>query len=168
MLAGDPQRKSASCLESVPIFKNLIHRELAEISAITTENICPKGQSIYRAGDAKEKLFVIHTGLVIRLVGPGGFIGELALFSARQSADYAIALENTVMCLVEGRRLKDLMQSHASIAFKIMEELSIRLEVVESRRKSNRRYQPPIRRTACSTIFAIGIERKSKNLLEGF
>ncbi|NLL34170.1 MAG: Crp/Fnr family transcriptional regulator, partial [Clostridiales bacterium] len=70
---------------------------------------------------------------VLRLVEPGEFFGELSLFSSVPLTDYAQALEETTMCIVQGERLKELMGKYPSIAFKVMDVLSRRLEKAENR-----------------------------------
>ena len=65
------------------------------------------------------------------MVGPGEFMGELSLFSSLPMTDNGEALERCTMCLIEGAKLKELMKKYPSIAFKIMEELSQRLEKAE-------------------------------------
>jgi CRP/FNR family transcriptional regulator len=134
-----------NCIEIVPIFSNLSIAEVREVASITRARTYEKGQAIYHAGDHKEKLYVVHTGKVkiyrlsqagkeqvIRLVGPGQFFGELALFSPQASAEYALALQQSTMCVIEGPALKTLMTTHPSIGLKVMEELSRRLDQAES------------------------------------
>lgn len=134
-----------SCIHSVPIFSNLTPDETEEIANITSARTYEKGETVYKAGDKGGTLFVLHTGKVkiyrltadgkeqvIRVVGPGEFIGELSLFSSLPLTDHAQVTETSVMCVVEGDKLKELMTKYTSIAFKVMEELSKRLEAVES------------------------------------
>ncbi|HHW12713.1 MAG TPA: Crp/Fnr family transcriptional regulator [Firmicutes bacterium] len=134
----------ASCIERVPIFNSLSEEERREIAAITTARTFKKGDLVYMAGDQAGKLYVLHSGRVkisrinangkeqvIRVVGPGGFMGELSLFSSLPMTDNGEALEDCTMCLIEGAKLKELMKKYPSIAFKIMEELSRRLEWAE-------------------------------------
>ena len=101
---------------------------------------------IYRAGDKGGRLFVLYTGSVklfrltedgkeqvLRLVKPGEFIGELSLFSSLPLTDNAQVLEPATMCILQGDELKKLMAKYPSIAFKVMDELSRRLEEAENR-----------------------------------
>ncbi len=67
------------------------------------------------------------------MVEPGEFIGELSLFSSLPLTDNAQALETTTMCVIQGQRLKELMAKYPTIAFKVMDELSRRLEKAENR-----------------------------------
>ena len=136
----------AFCIELVPIFSSLSSDEKKEIAEITTSRSFEKGETVYRAGDTGGILFVIHTGRVklfrlnaggkeqvIRLAGPGEFIGELSLFSSLPLTDNAVATEKTSMCILQGERLKELIAKYPSIAFKVLDELSLRLEKAENR-----------------------------------
>jgi CRP-like cAMP-binding protein len=135
-----------NCIEHVPIFSSLNHEEKMEIAEIASSRSFEKGEMIYRAGDKGGTLFVLHTGKVklfrlnasgkeqvLRLVGPGEFMGELSLFSSLPLTDNAQTLAKTIMCVLQGQRLKELMAKYPSIAFKVMDELSRRLEKAENR-----------------------------------
>lgn len=134
-----------SCIGIVPIFSGLTPDEKDEIAAITSEKQYAKGETIYLAGNEGKKLFVIHSGRVkisrispggksqvLRVLGPGDFMGELTLLSDAPLSDYAEAVEPCTMCMVEGQRLKTLMGIYPSIALKVMQVLSSRLEKAET------------------------------------
>jgi len=116
-----------------------------EIAAITSEKSYGKGETIYHAGREGKKLFVIHAGhvkisrispngksQVLRVLGPGDFMGELTLLSDAPLSDYAEAVEPCTMCMIEGQKLKALMGIYPSIALKVMQVLSSRLEKAET------------------------------------
>ncbi|WP_353096161.1 Crp/Fnr family transcriptional regulator [Tissierella praeacuta] len=139
------KREGKNCIEIVPIFSSLSYEEMMEVARITREKIFEKGEMIYLAGDKGEKLYVIHSGKVkitrftdtgkeqvIRVLGPGDFMGELSLFSPLPLTDNGEALLKTVACIIDGKKLKALMRRYPTIAFKIMEELSQRLEKAEN------------------------------------
>ena len=138
------ERDGKNCIEIVPIFSNLTYEEMMEVARITIDKTYEKGEMIYMSGDKGEKLYVIHTGRVkitritssgkeqvIRVLGPGEFMGELSLFSPIPLTDNSEALSKTVVCMIDGEKLKNLMMKHPAIAFKVMEELSKRLEKAE-------------------------------------
>lgn len=139
------EREDQNCIELVPIFSNLTKEEMFEIAMITMEKHMDKGEAIYLAGDRHDSLYVIHQGRVkitrtsesgkeqiLRILGPGEFMGELTLFSKELTKDSAVAMEKTIMCKIDGQDIKGLMARFPSIAFKILEELSQRLEKVET------------------------------------
>lgn len=133
------------CLDIVPIFNTLDNHEKMEITKIITSKEYEKGQMIYMAGDREEKLFVIHKGKVkisrlsysgkeqvIRLLGPGDFMGELSLFRNTTMTANAEVLEKTSLCIIDGDKLKGLMVKYPTIALKVLEELTTRLEKAEN------------------------------------
>ncbi len=135
-----------TCIELVPIFKGLSEEEMLEIAGITSSRVLGKGELAYRAGEISNTMYVVHTGgiklyrltaggreQVLQIIGPGEFIGELTLFSSLPLTDYAEALEETTLCVLEGPKLKELMGKYPQIAFKVLDELSRRLETAESR-----------------------------------
>jgi len=136
---------SHNCIDIVPIFHSLTNEEKLEVAKITTDKIFHKGEIIYFAGEQMDKLFVIHEGQVkisrlsasgkeqvIRVLGPGDFMGELSLFSSVHMSDNAETVEKTRVCLIEGYKLKELMTTYPTITFHIMEEISNRLDKAET------------------------------------
>lgn len=138
-------KKEKTCIEIVPIFNTLTYNEMMEVARITVARSYKKGEIVYMAGDRGEKLFVIHKGKVkisrisptgkeqvIRILGPGDFMGELSLFVHGPLNDNAEVLEDTTVCVIDGEKLKNLMVKYPTIAFKVLEELSSRLERAEN------------------------------------
>lgn len=134
-----------SCLMSVPIFQHLSQTELNTVSEITFEKKYKKGETIVEAGEYHSYLYVLFNGKVkitrialngkeqiIRIVGQGDFLGELSLLNNKPVDEYAYVIEDATMCVVDGERLKQLMKKEPTIAFKIMEVLSERLEEMEN------------------------------------
>lgn len=130
-----------SCLESVPIFQQLNADELHSVSEITFEKEYKKGETIVEAGEYHAYLYVLFSGKVkmtriaasgkeqvIRIVEKGDFLGELSLLNNKPVDEYAFVIEDATMCVVDGEKLKILMKQQPSIAFKILEVLSQRLE----------------------------------------
>ena len=74
---------------------------------------------------------------VIRILGKGEFFGELALFNDDLVSTYAEAIEPTVVCLVDSKKLKTVMKENPTLTFKMMNELSLRLEKAASLERAN-------------------------------
>jgi len=142
---AENQEHMSSCVEIVPIFSSLSRQEMSDVESIAIAKNYARGDMVYMEGDQGDRLYVVHRGLVkifrlspngkeqvIRVLGPGEFMGELALFSAASLTDNAVALEESSLCLIEGVLIKELMQKHPLIAFKVIEELSKRLESAEN------------------------------------
>lgn len=134
-----------SCIEKVPIFNNLTREEMIEVSMTATHRKYNKGETIYLEGEISEKLFVINTGKVkisklseegkeqiIRILQVGDFMGELSLFTHSPLKNNAEAIEATTVCIIDNKKINELIEKLPSIALKIMKELSMRLEKTES------------------------------------
>lgn len=132
------------CMHKVPIFSNLNPEEMERIAEIITDRDYKKGENIYLAGAAEERLYVINHGKVkiyklsetgkeqiIRILYPGDFMGELSLFARSPLDTNAEALEPTAVCVIDGHKLNEIIKDVPSIAVKIIEELSKRLQNAE-------------------------------------
>lgn len=133
-----------SCIGLVPIFSNLTYEEMLEVATIANHKNYKKGEMVYEQGDDGDSLYVVHKGQikitrftengkeqVIRVLGPGDFMGELSIFSGQPVNDYAESLAEANVCVIDGTSLRQLMNKYPSITLKIMAELSQRLEKVE-------------------------------------
>lgn len=133
-----------SCIDIVPIFSHLDKEEKDEVIAITNERQFARGETIYQAGDSGRALYVIHQGSVrvfrlsptgkeqvIRIAGPGDFLGELTVLSDQELNEYAVTNSPVTMCYIDGHDLQSLMAKYPSIAMKILEVMSRRLERAE-------------------------------------
>lgn len=138
------QDTDQSCISLVPIFSNLTHSEIHKIAQITTSRNFEKGEIIFMAGDKGDRLYVIHKGKakitklseagkeqIIRVLGPGDFLGELSIFIEAPVDSNAEALEDMTVCMIESDKLKDIISKNPSIAAKVIEELSRRLQSSE-------------------------------------
>lgn len=132
------------CLNRVPIFKHLSSIEQQSVSEITYEKEYKKNDVIYQAGELFYHLMVLSKGRVklsrisengkeqvIRIVETGDFIGELSVLNNQAQREFATVLQDATMCIVDGHRLKELMSRQPTIAFKIMEILTSRLDEAE-------------------------------------
>lgn len=129
-----------SCLHVVPLFRNLDAEQMQAITIITHERHFTKGQLIYYAGEESGSLIVVHTGnvkvyrldsegeqQVMRVITPGEFTGELALFSREPVQDFAQALSDCELCMIDGEEMRSIMVQYPTIALTITQELSRRL-----------------------------------------
>lgn len=134
-----------TCLNKVPIFSGLSWKEMAEIGDLITDRYYVKGEIIYSAGEKRERLYVVNEGKVkiftvsdagkeqiIRILNPGDFMGELSLFIRSPANSSAQALEPTSVCIIDGSQLNQIIDRVPSIALKIIEELTKRLQSAEN------------------------------------
>lgn len=134
-----------ACVSLVPIFKHLDEEQLDEIMAATRSVSFEKGEIIYREGDEADSLYIIHKGKVriyrlteagkeqlVRLLNPGDFTGETALFTDSVHESYAEAMMETKVCVIQRSVLQGFLLKFPSISLKILQEFSNRLNTSET------------------------------------
>ena len=132
------------CVSIVPIFNHLEQAELQEVAKTTKQRDLSKGEVLYRAGEKSNSLYIIHKGKLkvyrltengkeqmIRILQPGDFTGELALFTDNVHDSYAEAMEATELCTINSLDIKDLFLKYPQISLKIIKEFSLRLDQTE-------------------------------------
>ncbi|SEK18056.1 CRP/FNR family transcriptional regulator, anaerobic regulatory protein [Carnobacterium iners] len=138
-----------SCVSLVPIFNHLEVEQLDKIMATTKSVSYKKNELIYRAGEESDSLYIINKGKVhiyrlaesgkeqlVRILNPGDFTGEMALFSEVTHESYAKAIVDTTVCMIKRVDLQDLLVKYPSISLKIIAEFSSRLEASEKQATS--------------------------------
>lgn len=188
-----------SCLQIVPLFQNLDDEQMSAVDVITREQTFTDGQLIYYAGQLSGSLLVVHTGKVkiyrldsegeqqvIRILSPGEFTGELALFSKEPVQDFAQAIGDCSLCMVNGEAMRTILVTYPLIALKITQELSRRLSqsdatlhsvakgtaeqrlagyLVElSRKAKNKTIHLPVAKGTVASLLAMNQETLSRRL----
>ena len=116
------------------------------------------GEFIFREGDdAKGEAFMVHEGKVeirrqfggqdrvLRVLGKGDLLGDLALFrNAPRSAD-AVAVHAVTLLLIPSNRLEHLVRSNPALALALIKQLAARMLEAEDRARTaeDRAKQPP-------------------------
>lgn len=127
-------------LRSVPLFAHLSNRHLAELAKHSEELRVDPGRVLAREGETGRELFVIASGkaLVTRQgqqlasLGPGEFIGEMALLDGKPRSATVVAEEPMVLLVVGGREFKPLLQAVPSLAEALLASLATRLRAADT------------------------------------
>lgn len=130
-----------SCVSLVPIFNHLEDNQLKEVMRVVRAATVTKGEILYHAGEKAKSLYIVHQGLVkiyrlaesgkeqvIRLLHPGDFTGELALFQEKVHDSYAEAMTETNICTIHQDDLQHLLLKYPTISLKILSEFAQRLD----------------------------------------
>ena len=133
-----------NCVAMVPIFNHLEDEQMKEIAEVIQHFDYKKGESIYRAGEQSDSLYIVRQGKIriyrlsdsgkeqlVRILRPGDFTGELALFNENIHESYAEAMEETNLCTISRNDLQTILSKYPAIALKILAEFSSRLEQSE-------------------------------------
>ncbi|KYZ75751.1 hypothetical protein AXX12_11120 [Anaerosporomusa subterranea] len=132
------------CASLVPIFQNLELAELQQINALIIKREYPKGATLFNKGDKAESLCIVRLGRVklydlsadgrqqtIRILKPGDFFGEYALFNESFRLFYAEAMEDTGLCMLEKEKVRELFARNAKISYSVIQALVNRLADAE-------------------------------------
>ena len=138
-------KHTMSCLSRVPIFMHLDGAEKAEVHDFLHPTHVKKGDYVARSGSDMSRLFVLNRGSakivrtnkdgreqIVRLLKPGDYIGELAVFAGTPPASDVIAVEDSSFCTLDRSRLRELLLQKPGIALRLLGDLSTRLEKAES------------------------------------
>lgn len=130
----------AMCVSRVPIFNHLPAHELAAIAGKASMRTYERGEFIHRASEQAGKLFIVHKGMVkvyrladngkeqlVRILQPGDFAGELALFTTGRHDSYAEAMKTSEVCTIDRSEVHALLRQHPDISLHLLAELSRRL-----------------------------------------
>lgn len=132
------------CISLVPIFNHLDAGQMDEIMQVVQSQSFKKGELVYRAGDTSNVLNIVNKGSlriyrlsesgkeqIVRVLKPGEFTGELALFNETVHEHYAEAMEETSVCQITRDSLQNLLVKYPSISLKVLQELSTRVDQSE-------------------------------------
>lgn len=144
---GDHTGKA--CVSLVPIFNHLTKEQMDEVMEVVQSMAYKKGEIIYHAGEEADSLYIVNRGQlkiyrlsesgkeqVVRILHPGDFTGELALFKQSVQEAYAEALVDTQICLIRRDALQNLLTTYPTISLKVLTEFSHRLETAEKQSTS--------------------------------
>lgn len=133
-----------ACVSTVPIFNHLEEKQLEEIMETTKSASYRKGEIIYHAGEPSDSLYIVNNGKIriyrisesgkeqlVRILHPGDFTGEYALFQETLHESFAEAMEETQVCLIKRSDLQELLLKYPTISIKLLSEFSSKLEETE-------------------------------------
>lgn len=134
------------CVARVPLFQGLSHEQQLEVAGFARPTRLTADEHAYGAGADMSQLLVVHTGSIkisrtgpdgreqlIRVLGPGDFIGESAFLTGARPDHDAVALDEAQLCVFRHADLSRLVEKHPSIGFRMLQATSRRLGDTEAR-----------------------------------
>ncbi|WP_131104133.1 Crp/Fnr family transcriptional regulator [Ornithinimicrobium sufpigmenti] len=134
------------CVARVPLFAPLSHEDQLDVASVARPVTVTKGDQIYAPGSREAQLMVVHTGQVkisrisadgheqiVRVLGPGDFVGESAFVTGARPDHFASALEDGSMCVFRHADLGRLIEDHPGVGMRMLQAVSRRLEETEQR-----------------------------------
>ncbi len=149
--SGDPSVTTATAprrapsLEHVSLFNGLAVEDLNELAAVIRRRTFRAGEIIFYREDPGEVLYVIREGtvrifltspegqeIVLAVLGPGEYFGELALLDGQPRSASAIAVEAVEAYSLQRADFISTVLHHPRIAVQVMNVLSRRLRQTDA------------------------------------
>lgn len=146
MVASHSSADGDLCVALVPLFQGLSRQEQLEVAEVARPTELDKGEILYRAGAEVSQLLVVHQGQVritrttsdgneqlVRVLGPGDFVGESAFVVGGPPDHDAAALDAARLCCFRHDDLAPLVRRYPSIGLRMLQGVSRRLQDIETR-----------------------------------
>jgi CRP-like cAMP-binding protein len=123
-------------LRRVPLFNQCRGDPLERISQLTDEVDVPDGYTLMRQGDLAREFFLIVEGRVrierdgktVNMLGPGDYLGEIALLSESRRTATAITEGPARLLVITHQGFNSLLDSSSTIRSAIFEGVAKRLQ----------------------------------------
>lgn len=139
-----PYAMTTNCIDSLYLFNSLTKEQRSLIFKLVRHRSYLAGERIYSPGETANSVYIISSGKariyrlsengreqLIRLLVPGEFTGELALFKEGIYEAYAESIEDTRICMIHHSDFKLLLESYPEISVKMLATLANRLSSSE-------------------------------------
>ncbi len=136
-------------LENIDVNTIFCPKKIGEMRDSHTYETYSKGAYIYLQDDHADRIYFISYGRVKigtfgeggkqitkAILGSGEVFGELALIGVERRRDYAIAMEETELCIVTRAEMKSLLRDHNGLSLFFMKIMGSRILEMENRLES--------------------------------
>lgn len=131
---------SLEVLRVVPLFRQVPEPDLTALAQLVRERRQAKGTMILSQGDRGDTLFLIRAGqvkvsvvaedgreVILSVLGPGSFFGELALLDDEPRSAHVIAMEDTLLLQLHREDFRNRLKLSPELSVSLLRELSQRL-----------------------------------------
>jgi CRP-like cAMP-binding protein len=139
MSEQDPAEE-AERLRAIPFFEDLTPEDLDRVARIGRRHRFEPGEAIVSKGTAGQAMFVLLSGRATveaggksHELGPGDFVGEMALLGRRPRSATVAAAEPTECLVFDAMYFKPFLIKNPSVAVAILEGVVERLREVQER-----------------------------------
>ena len=134
---GKEESENVTIIKKIPIFANLNHKELEEVSKLLHDRVYKPDEYVFKRHAPGEGMFIIHSGMVNIIVGEasgnsqvlaelsnGDFFGEMALLEDDVRSAAALAKDHSKLLGFFRPDLEALIEVNPSLGNKILQNLS--------------------------------------------
>jgi CRP/FNR family transcriptional regulator, cyclic AMP receptor protein len=126
-------------IRNVPLFAELNRREVATLAKLLEEVDVPAGRVIIRQGRRGSEFFIIldgrvrieRDGNVLSELGPGDFLGEIALVDGRPRTASAITEEPSRLFVLTSQSFNSMLRLHPAVESKVLRALAQRVRKLD-------------------------------------
>lgn len=132
------------CVARVPLFSGLTLDEMLEVARRAKPIRRSRGEVVQHPDEDHSLLLVLHSGRVrvtrlaangheqlVRVLGPGEFVGEAAFVTGSRPDSWATALTDVELCSFDHVELQGLVKQFPDIALRMLYATTTRLEAAE-------------------------------------
>jgi CRP/FNR family transcriptional regulator len=132
-------------LKQFNILDTLSEQEMMSLNDLVVDNDVKKKDPIFMAGDLGENLYFLKKGRVkisridesgkeftLTLLEPGEIFGELGLFDDSPRETMAVALEDSLICMMRRKDFEAYAANKPELAFKLNKLMGLRLRQIEN------------------------------------
>ncbi len=136
-------------LENIDVTGIFCPQKLGASHDTHDNRVFKKGDYIYMQEDSSDKLFFLNEGRVKigsysedgkeitkAILGKGEVFGEMAIIGEEKRRDFAVAMEDTQLCVVTIEEMKGLMRDHSGLSLFLMKIIGNRALTMEQRLES--------------------------------
>ena len=121
------------CVQLVPLFALLSESELAQVEQVVHHKTFEKGEAVISPFTVPQLAIVAHGTLkiyqlsstgkeqLLRVIEPGGYAGEDALFGVVNENLYGETLQETKICFLRQQDFKNLLLKYPELSLKLLE-----------------------------------------------
>jgi CRP-like cAMP-binding protein len=126
-------------LRRVPLLAGLGRKDVEEVGRLAEEIDVPAGRVLMREGQTGQEFFVVISGSVLiergghalRSLGPGDFLGEIALVDDGPRTATATTEMSSKLLVLAHREFHSLMDQFPSVRKAVMQALAMRVRKLE-------------------------------------
>ncbi|WP_448630820.1 Crp/Fnr family transcriptional regulator [Cellulomonas soli] len=138
-----------TCVARVPVFSHLTGDDQRRVAGVARPTRLAAGEVAWSPISGTADLLVVHTGRLtitrtaadgaeqlVRVLGPGEFTGETAVFTRRLPDHLVAALDESRLCVFRHDDLEALIREHPEIGLRMLAVVGERLLDTEDRLRS--------------------------------
>ncbi len=136
-------------LENIDVSNIFCQNKMADSHDAHTYKTFKRNEYIYLPEQSSDKIYFIADGrikvgtynesgkeITKALLNKGDVFGELAIIGESTRRDFAVALENSDICVIDADKMKDLMKDHNNVSLFFMKLMGSKVLEMEQRLES--------------------------------